>query len=332
MHYVGHLPRSDPLYGYLRHDILPQLQTSGVAADFRVFRLHGSHHVYLYQDRHSGIRVVGKFFGGPANGSAEAASRRMEAEYRNLRHLRSIGFIGFPHYVARPLGCNAGLDFVLVEEFCDGKLLADFILGAIRDGARDVLFQKLAALAWFLASLHNRTASDRRVDFSPECAYFDRILAQLTGGRLIGGNEVHALCRSRDRWRARGCMWEDRQVLIHGDVTPSNILFGDGPWVIAIDLERMKRADRAFDLGRVVAELKHFFMQYADDGWMAEPFIGHFLWEYSCHFPDRGAAFRSITERIPFYMGLTLLRIARNDWIAAKHRGRLVDEAMKTLA
>jgi prepilin-type processing-associated H-X9-DG protein len=28
-------------------------------------------------------------------------------------------------------------------------------------------------------------------------------------------------------------MWEDQQVLVHGDVTPANILFGDGLWVIA---------------------------------------------------------------------------------------------------
>ena len=57
-------------------------------------------------------------------------------------------------------------------------------------------------------------------------------------------------------------MWEDNQVLVHGDVTPTNILFGDGLWVIAIDLERMKRADRVFDVGRVAGEIKHFFMQH----------------------------------------------------------------------
>ena len=332
MHYVGHLSRSDPLYGYLRHDILPQLGMDGVAPEFRVHRLRASNHVYLYEERHSGIRIVGKFFQGAAHRSAEAASRRMHAEYRNLRYLRSIGFAGFPHYVARPLGCNAGLNLVLVEEFCEGRLLADFILGAIRHGTRDALFQKLGALARFLATLHNRTADDSRVDFGPECAYFDRITAQLTSGGRIGHNEVRALYQRRDRWRARGCMWEDRQVLIHGDVTPSNILLGDGPWVIAIDLEHMKRTDRVFDVGRVAGELKHFFMQYAGDRWSAEPFIGHFLWEYACHFPDRDAAFRSITARVPFYMGLTLLRIARNDWIAAEHRVRLVDEALTTLA
>ncbi len=332
MTYLGHLSRSDPLYGYLRHDVLPQLGLHGAAPDFRVHRLRASNQVYLYKDRHSGIRLIGKFFGGVAGRSAEAASRRMEAEYRNLLHLRSIGFAGYPHYVARPLGCNAALDAVLIEEFCEGRLLADCILAAIGDGARDVLFQKLAALAWFLATLHNRTADDNRVDFNPECAYFDRIMAQLRRGGHLGWDQAQALYRSRDRWRARGCMWEDRAVLLHGDVTPANVLFGDMPWVIAIDLERMKRADRVFDLGRVAGELKHFFMQHAGSRWAAEPFIGHFLWEYACHFPDRDAAFASITARTPFYMGATLLRIARNDWVTGEHRGRLLDEAVRTLA
>ena len=332
MPYIGHLSRSDALYGYLRHEILPQLRPPDAAPDFQVYRLRASNQVYLYKDRYSGIRLIGKFFGGVAGRSAETASRRMHAEYNNLVYLRSIGFAGYPHYIARPLGCNAGLNCVLIEEFCEGRLLAGFILDAIRHGARDALFQKLAALASFLATLHNRTADDGRVDFIPECAYFDRVMAQLRDGGRLGWDQAQALYQSKDRWRMRACVWEDRRVLLHGDMTPANVLFGDGPWVIAIDLERMKRADRAFDLGRVVGELKHFFMQHAGDRSAAEPFIGHFLWEYACHFPDRAAAFRSITERIPFYMGLTLLRIARNEWVTDGHRRRLLDEALQTLA
>jgi len=328
---LGHLSSGDPFYGYLRHDILPQLGMNGVAPEFRVYRLPGSNHVYLYEERHSGIRVVGKFFGGVGRRSPQAALRRMGAEYRNLHRARAIGFIGFPHYVARPLGCNAAINGVLVEEFCEGRALAEFILAAIRHGARDALFQKLAALAGFLATLHERTAGAERVQFDAECRYFDRITAQLAERGLIGAHEARVLACARDRWRSRACMWEDCQVLVHGDATPSNILLGDGPWVIAIDLERMRRADRMFDLGRVVGELKHFLMQYADDRGAAEPFIGHFLWEYACHFPDRDATFRAITSRNPFYMGLTLLRIARNDWIAIRHRRRLVHEALGIL-
>jgi hypothetical protein len=48
-------------------------------------------------------------------------------------------------------------------------------------------------------------------------------------------------------------------------------------------------------------------------------------------FPDRAAAFRSITERIPF-TGLTFCDLQRNDWVTGEHRGRLLDDALKTLA
>lgn len=122
----------------------------------------------------------------------------------------------------------------------------------------------------------------------------------------------------------------DQQVWLHGDATPANFLFGHGLDVGAIDLERMKRGDRMFDVGRIAGELQHAFMTACGDKHRAEPFIGHFLWEYSCHFPDRHSAFRSITARVPYYMAVNLLRIAANDYIGHGYRGRLVGQA-KTL-
>ena len=59
----------------------------------------------------------------------------------------------------------------------------------------------------------------------------------------------------------------------------------------------------------------------------AEPFIAHFLWEYSCHFPDREGTFESVTARAPYYMALNLLRIARNGYISPDYGARLVSEA-----
>jgi aminoglycoside phosphotransferase (APT) family kinase protein len=164
-----------------------------------------------------------------------------------------------------------------------------------------------------------------------DCSYFDRIMDQLKNRGYIGWDEAENFHRLKEQWRGKEFMWEDNQVLVHGDMTPTNVLFGDGLWVIAIDLERMKIADRVFDVGRVVAEIKHFFMQYAGNKWLAEPFIGHFLWEYACHFPDRERAFRSLVRRVPFHMGITLLRIARNSWITGAYRRQLLDEAWETL-
>ncbi|HUI60399.1 MAG TPA: hypothetical protein VLX90_09255, partial [Steroidobacteraceae bacterium] len=110
-----------------------------------------------------------------------------------------------------------------------------------------------------------------------------------------------------------------------------NFLFGSGIDTVAIDLERMKRGDRVFDVGRVAGELQHSFMSATGDRCRAEPFIGHFLWEYSCHFPDRHDAFRSITARTPYYMGLNLLRIARNHYIDDDYAARLVGQAKSLL-
>jgi aminoglycoside phosphotransferase (APT) family kinase protein len=154
---------------------------------------------------------------------------------------------------------------------------------------------------------------------------------QLRTAGSIGWDESRDILRLKNLWHDRACMWQDHQVLVHGDVTPPNFLFGDGPWVIGLDLERLKSTDRVFDLGRLTAEIKHFFMQYTGNKDLAEPFIGHFLWEYACHFPDHQSAFSAITSRLPFYMGLTLLRIARNSWITEDYRRRLLDEAKRTL-
>jgi aminoglycoside phosphotransferase (APT) family kinase protein len=111
-------------------------------------------------------------------------------------------------------------------------------------------------------------------------------------------------------------MWQDQQVWLHGDANPANFLFGHGMDVAAIDLERMKRGDRMFDVGRVAGELLHAFMSSVGGRHRAKPFIRHFLREYSRHFPDPQQTYESITERASYYMALNLLRIARNDYIA----------------
>jgi len=126
-------------------------------------------------------------------------------------------------------------------------------------------------------------------------------------------------------------MWQDRQVWLHGDATPANFLFGHGMDVAAIDLERMKRGDRVFDVGRVAGELQHAFMRTCGDKYRAEPFIGHFLWEYCGHFPDHQRTFESVTARVPYYMAVNLLRIARNDYIGRGYGGRLVKQAGELL-
>ncbi|GAC1394095.1 MAG: phosphotransferase [Ktedonobacteraceae bacterium] len=331
--YIGHLPSHDPLHHYLQHDILPQIGVDNYPARFRVFRMGGSNEVYLYEEKHSHIQVVGKFFArnGHNGSSMPEKYQRMEQEFHNLHMMRGYGLVGYPHDVVRPLGYNGWLNSLLVEEYRGGQSLSSVITDAILSRQPERLYGKLTALAYFLSTFHNRTANGYGVDFNEDCAYLDRLVRKLSKKQFISWDEANELYWLRDRWREQPRMWEDQQVLVHGDATPSNFLFGQGLSVVGIDLERMKRADRVFDLGRITGELQHFFLQITDNKYAAEPFIGHFLWEYACHFPDRQSAFNSISRRLPFQMGLTLLRIARNSWISHDYRRRLIEEAKITL-
>lgn len=329
--YVGHLPYEDPLYNYLQYDIMPQLGGSPDNARYRVFRLSGTSNVYLYEEKYSGKQVVGKFF-RPKYASATGRPPHLaEKEFNNLMMARGYGMTTMPHYIVRPLGCNAWLSDLLMIEYCDGELLSNIINAAIFNGESERLFRKLTALAYFMAAFHNRTAKVVPVNFDEDCKYMSRILAKLYSSHIINTDDISEFYWLSDRWHEQPRMWEDQQVLVHGDATPANFLFGRGLDVIAIDMERMKYADRLFDVGRIAGELQHFFMVSTGNKYAAEPFIGHFFWEYSCHFPDRDSAFRSITNRAPFQVALTLLRIARNNWTNHEYRSRLINEAKVTL-
>jgi aminoglycoside phosphotransferase (APT) family kinase protein len=252
-------------------------------------------------------------------------------EYECLRTLRQYDLVGSPHHVIRPLGLNRDLNGVLAVEHYTGEEFSHAIARATQGHDEAHLYWRLKALAYFLATQHNRTANGATVDFEPDCRYFDTVVGRLRKAHRIGPDDIDELSRLRDRWRERPEMWQDQQVWLHGDATPANFLFGHGMDVAAIDLERMKRGDRMFDVGRVAGELQHAFMRDSGDWRDAEPFIGHFLWEYSCHFPDRERAFESITGRVPYYMALNLLRIARNGYIGQDYGSRLVSRAKKLL-
>lgn len=60
--FIGHLPDNDPLRGYLQYDIQPQISGASDRVKYRVYKMLASNDVYLYEDKFSGTRVVGKFF------------------------------------------------------------------------------------------------------------------------------------------------------------------------------------------------------------------------------------------------------------------------------
>lgn len=325
--YVGRLPKQDPLHGYLQHEIQPQITGKPGQSEYRVFRLNAYNDVYLYEDRETGTKVVGKFFVSARRTDVQKAAARLTREFDHLCHLREYGLTGYPHYVVRPLGRHYAMNALLVTEYTEGVLLSQILREVLQSGDHGKLYHALTALAYFLSTLHNRTAIGEGVDFHQDCGYMDRLIDRLLAMGTIGRDEVYEFYGLRDQWRHQPRMWADQQVLVHGDATPENFMLGDGLQVITFDLERTKRSDRVFDTGRIAGELKHFFLRAKGHAHAADSFIGHFLWEYACHFPHRESAFRSITGRTPFYMGITLLRIARNTWLDVDYRRRLVHEA-----
>jgi hypothetical protein len=321
--YVGYVAGSDPLHDFLTWIVRDRMGVREPRPAYRAFRLSGSNEVYAYEEKFSGAKLICKFYGSRFGWARQ--------EYEGLETLRRFQLVGSPHHVIRPLGISRDLNGVLAVEYYPGEQFSHAIARATRHGDDAHLYWRLKALAWFLATQHNRTANGATVDFDPDCRYFDQLAGRLAKAGRIGQWDVDELSWLRDCWRERPRMWQDRQVWLHGDATPANFLFGDGLDVAAIDLERMKRGDRMFDVGRVAGELQHAFMSATGDWHRAEPFIGHFLWEYSCHFPDRQRAFESITARVPYYMALNLLRIARNDYIGPDYGGRLVARAKELL-
>ncbi len=329
--YLGHLLPDDPLHSYLCSEIASQMAAHGTPAGFRVFRFVHSRDVYLYEEANGLFSVVGKFFPPGRRLAPGLVCPPTETEFHNLLFLHKQGLSNSHYKIARPLGYNPLINNVLITEYLDGQLLGDVIYDAIRHSRWDRLYCKLSALAGFLAGLHNRTAGDRTVDFSNPYEYTGRLIESLVRKHGMDRSEADELYRLRENWLNRAFMREDQWVIVHGDATPSNFKVGSGRQVMIFDLERMMRADRVFDLGRLSGELKHYFMQNTGNRWLAEPFIGHFLWEYCGFFPDRQAAFKSITRRIPFYSGITLLRIARNNWINWNYRRQLLEEAKENL-
>jgi hypothetical protein len=328
--YRGYVAGADPLHGFLAGILCNQLGVHVRDPAFRVFGLAGSNEVYGYEEKSSKAQLICKFYGPKFGWDKDKAAWMAYREYEGLEILRRYNLVGSPHHVIRPLGFDRDINSVLAVEYYAGEQLSSAIDRSIhwRDDAH--LFWRLKALAFYLATQHNRTASGSGADFGADTRYFDQIVGALHYGDRVGQWDVEELSWLRDQWHDRPAMWQDQEVWLHGDATPANFLFGQGLDVAAIDLERMRRGDRMFDVGRVAGELQHAYMRATGDWRRAEPFIGHFLWEYSCHFPDRDAAFASITARAPYYMGLNLLRIARNDYIGPDYRAALVGQA-KTL-
>jgi len=326
--YLGHLQFSDPLYGFLHDQIFGNALNTQADSGFRVFGLTGSNSVYIYEDRRSRLRVIGKFFDRKSQGKNEDSVRH---EYQILTALKDKGFDHGRHKVVRPLGMNIEIGAALFEGYDSGEPL-HAIWGRTNPGCNDQeMYHSLSDLAYFLSRLHNYNTREQQVEFPRVFQYFDKVVARLWRRHRISQGEIDLLYNLRNQWSQEGAMYEDIQVLLHGDATPANFLMRGHHQLTAIDFERAHYGDRAYDLGMVTGELQHWALRQHHDFWIAEPYIGHFLWEYCRHFPDQSSAFYSITRRIPFYQGLTLLRIARNSYLTESYARSLIHQSIACL-
>ncbi len=288
--------------------------------------------VFLFRERNRRIAVVGKSFLHDSV-SPEEAWENAEREYLNLRLLRErFGMNGGCCEVVAPLGMNRELGATVFMEWAPGRPLDHYVAAAVQEQRFQALYDRLGLLARFFSRLHGNSQSDRLASPADAARYLKRLLESLGRGPLGDFNREAIERYSSRLWDTPGLPDGDREVMVHGDATPTNFLFHHGT-VRAIDLERMKWGDRCWDLGFMAAELKHHFMWRSGNGWAAEPFIGHFLWEYSVNHRKGGGTqtFHQITGRLPLYMALGLMRIARNEWLDLPHRQNLMREAKRCL-
>ncbi|MBP1749633.1 MAG: putative cytosolic protein [Deltaproteobacteria bacterium] len=315
--YLGILKPADPLYDILASRAFPDISDPV----FHVSRM-SRNTVYKYTEEKTGKALIGKFFDTGAGGSLKQVP--LNDEYENLKAIRSFGFDTSPHFVVRPISRERKIGLALIEEFVDGRDLDHYFKGAIYKARNTCLKIKLSELASFFFTLHRTTARSSCVDLGPQKEYFGKILDTLCMDGIVTAPDRYI-------WLDNDIMKASQAGIVHGDPTPTNFIFRDNGDVVAIDLERMKEADAVFDLGMVCAEIKHTFLWRTANKYTSEPYIRHFFSRYASRFTDPARVFREITQRNPFYMALSEMRIARNRYLDVEYRKKLACEALQCL-
>lgn len=267
-----------------------------------------SHTVCRYEFKGENSSVMAKFFAEPTGKLRKYNPYKgMMNEYRNLK--KAAPLID----VAKPLTTNKDFNCVLVTEYISGKSLSWHLKH------EEELFEKLGAVARMLRRLHTHTYSyyDKTREFSNYHEVLDHLRLEPdtreTFNHLLGKWWYGPLIN-----RKYGCM-------LHRDVHPANYIFREGrPY--ALDFESAwHHGNPVRDLGNLCAELKNYFDLHKGGSWKAEPYIGHFLWEY-CESKEE---FWQVTKVLPFYMGVGLLRAARLH--RKRYRNYLINEAIACL-
>jgi hypothetical protein len=327
----GSLTEDLPLYQYLAGTLAMARHEAAGRPVFEFTRLNPDRPVFLCREARSGTQIVCKFFAGRPNLPASQALHLMNHEFHCLQWIRAAGLDHGLFRAVRPLGRNASLGCVLIEDFAPGNDLDHYLRGAAQAGEHDRLLDTLDLLAAFFACLHRATHRKSAQPFARACNELRAILRSLAPWDDILADAIQHLAHLCDKWEGMRGMWTDSASLVHGDATPTNFLFPPVGGITAVDLERAHLDDPAYDLGFVVAELKHHFALRIREADAAERFISHFLHRYSTYAGLGWAPFTRLTQRSRFYMALGEVRIARHPWLPSGHKQWLVQEACRCL-
>ena len=228
-------------------------------------RLPASRPVFKFSTGENGAAVVGKFFSGhPPAGTADRALLR---EFSNYRHASRWGLTNGAGWVPHLKGRHPDLRLGLLLTAVPGPDLDFWLKEACSSGNPAGLFPRLELLAGLLAHFHTRPLKPRPPASQPVFWYWRKVQGQLARQGLLNGFRERRWDEEFQAWSAFFPNFPDRQVLIHGDATPTNFLCPHGR-VVALDLEKLRLDDRLWDLSLVAAELKHAW------GWRTGDFLG----------------------------------------------------------
>lgn len=307
--HVNTLKPGDPFRDWLVEEVMEH-RVRDKNCCVKVFKNGSSSHtVCRYHFKGENFSVMAKFFAEPTGRLKNYnACKAMKNEFKKLELAASL------INVARPLAMNKEFNCALVTEHIPGKPLSWYFK------SEKNLYEKLTGMSHMLRKLHDNTRSYYNKE--NEFINYHGVLDHLT----LDHNTRETFNHLLGEWWYSPLLNREHGCMIHRDVHPSNYIFHKGkPY--ALDFESSWfHANPVRDLGVLSAELKNYFEQNKGGGSKAEPYIGHFLWEYS---GGDEKNFMEITKVLPFYMSLGLLRSARLHHEV--YQGYLVREAMACL-
>jgi aminoglycoside phosphotransferase len=326
---MNRLAEADPLARALRRLVEDETGFRPGAGEVQVEPLPSSRQVLRFTFPEGDYAVVGKFFSAyPPQVSPDVSLAR---EYDHYRQLPGLNLGNGDGLVPRLLGRWPERSLGLLLEAVPGPDLDRLLHEACVQGEAAPLFRGLEKLASLLAFFHSRPVPALPVSPEPALTYLDKVAAQLLEAGRLTREDRQALGREGAAWAERFRDFADRQVLIHGDATPTNFLFPNGR-AVALDLERLGHGDRLWDLSWIAGELKHAW------GWRTGNFSGsegaiqYFFRMYLAAAQIDAALTCRIYGLNPFYMALAELRIARNRYLSRDYRRELAAEARRCLA